>query len=78
MPFDPRFKLAALAAALSVLCATTTQADLSQPGPYAAGSTQVLITRPDSSVFSALLYYPATSAGTNTPLAPGLPIDVTS
>lgn len=52
-------------------CAATTQADLSEPGPYAAGSTQVLITRPDNTTFSALLYYPATSAGTNTPLAPG-------
>ncbi len=67
MKFDVKFLMVATAAACY---AAVANADLSQPGPYAAGSTQVLITRPDNSTFSALLYYPATSAGTNTPLAP--------
>jgi len=67
MKFDLKFLLVATAAAC---WAASAQADLSQPGPYAAGSTQVLITRPDNTTFSALLYYPATTAGTNTPLAP--------
>lgn len=41
--------------------------DLSQPGPYAAGERTVTVTRTDGSTFSALLYYPATSAGANAP-----------
>lgn len=41
--------------------------DLSDPGPYQAGWQQVTITRPDSTTFTALLFYPATTAGQNAP-----------
>ncbi|MCL4220712.1 MAG: dienelactone hydrolase family protein [Phycisphaerales bacterium] len=42
--------------------------DLSQPGPFAAGFRQVSVSRPDTSTFTARLFYPATSAGQNAPL----------
>lgn len=38
---------------------------LSQPGPYAAGWRSVTITRPNSSTFTARLYYPAAANGQN-------------
>ncbi|MBN1852903.1 MAG: hypothetical protein JW829_09270, partial [Pirellulales bacterium] len=44
--------------------------DLSQPGPFAAGSTTVTITRSDSSTLSALMYYPAITSGVDVPLDP--------
>ncbi len=44
--------------------------DLSTPGPYLAGMTTLTITRPDSTTFDALLYYPATSAGIDAPPDP--------
>lgn len=43
--------------------------DLSLPGQYAAGTSTVTVTRPNGSTFSALLYYPSSTAGANTPLA---------
>jgi predicted dienelactone hydrolase len=71
MKLDHRLTTAVLATAVCINYPTSVEADLSQPGPYAAGSTQVLITRPDNTTFSALVYYPATTAGTNTPVASG-------
>ncbi len=64
-----------LALALTVALAVPLRAqDLSAPGPYAAGQRVVTVTRPGGSTFSALLYYPATSAGANAPLdASGVP-----
>lgn len=44
--------------------------DLSAPGPYGAGKTELTVTRPDSSTFTAVLYYPATSTGDGTPYDP--------
>lgn len=41
--------------------------DLSQPGPYAAGSMAVTVSRPNGTTFGATLHYPATSAGANAP-----------
>ena len=35
------------------------------PGPYLAGWRRVSVTRPDSSTFNALLFYPASSPGEN-------------
>lgn len=43
--------------------------DLSEPGPFSAGSATVTITRPDASTFTALFYYPSTTGG------PGAPLD---
>lgn len=43
--------------------------DLANPGPYAAGFRRVTVVRPNSSTFTALLYYPAASAGENAPIA---------
>lgn len=44
------------------------------PGPYAAGWRRVTVTRPSSTTFNAVLWYPALAAGQNTPLAePGVP-----
>jgi predicted dienelactone hydrolase len=41
----------------------TAVADLAAPGPYGAGWTEVTVTRPDNSTFTAVLCYPATSTG---------------
>jgi len=41
--------------------------DLSKPGPYAAGSMAVTVSRPNGTTFGATLHYPATSAGANAP-----------
>jgi len=41
--------------------------DLSGPGPYAAGYITVTVTRPDSSTFASLLFYPATAGGEGAP-----------
>lgn len=42
--------------------------DYSLPGPYAAGWRSVTVTRPNSSTFTARLYYPGTTPGQNAPL----------
>lgn len=44
--------------------------DRAQPGRYLAGWRTVTITRPNSTTFTARLYYPATQAGQETPLDP--------
>ncbi len=49
---------------------TTYAQDLSLPGPHGAGKRTVVVTRPNATTFSALLYYPATSTGANTPFDP--------
>jgi predicted dienelactone hydrolase len=54
--------------------ATPVPPDLSAPGPHYAGWRQVEITRTNGSTFSALLFYPATSAGEDAPYdGPGAP-----
>jgi dienelactone hydrolase len=53
------------------LSAATAHADLANPGPYPAGWRQVTITRANNTTFTARLFYPATSAGQNTPLNRG-------
>jgi hypothetical protein len=40
-----------------------TRADLSEDGPFPVGTSTVTVTRPGGSTFTALLYYPAESAG---------------
>lgn len=51
-----------------VLGTTATLAqDLALPGPHGAGKRTVTVTRPGGSTFSALLYYPATTTGSDTP-----------
>lgn len=40
---------------------------LDEPGQYEAGWQQVSVIRPNNSVFTALLFYPATEAGENVP-----------
>jgi dienelactone hydrolase len=42
-------------------------ADASAPGPFEAGRTRVTVERPNGEEFTALLYYPATQAGNDTP-----------
>lgn len=42
-------------------------ASLDIPGPYKVGIRTVTITRSDNTTFDTLLYYPANSAGNNTP-----------
>jgi predicted dienelactone hydrolase len=42
-------------------------ASLDTPGPYKVGVKAVTLTRSDNTTFDTLLYYPATSAGNNTP-----------
>lgn len=61
-----------LLSSLAILAAFvgSARADLSAPGPYAAGSTSVTVTRSNGSTFSAVLHYPATQAGANAPLDP--------
>ncbi|MCW5775860.1 MAG: dienelactone hydrolase family protein [Phycisphaeraceae bacterium] len=44
--------------------------DAGAPGPYPAGRTRVTVTRPDTTTFTALLYYPATAPGNGTPFDP--------
>ncbi len=44
--------------------------DFSNAGPYAPGWIEIDITRPNSSSFKALFYYPAETAGENTALDP--------
>jgi predicted dienelactone hydrolase len=41
--------------------------DLSTPGPFFPGVSTVTITRPDATTFTAKFYYPAKSAGNDTP-----------
>jgi predicted dienelactone hydrolase len=48
---------------LAVASSQLTSSDFSQQGPYNAGWTQVTVNRPNSSTFSAYLFYPATTRG---------------
>ncbi len=53
--------------------------DAGAPGPFPAGRTRVTVTRPDATTFTALLYYPSTAAGNNTPFDPsGAPYQAVS
>lgn len=52
---------------LSAGCVDAAAQDFSQPGPYAPGWTEVSVTRPGGGSFTAVLYYPATTAGEDTP-----------
>jgi predicted dienelactone hydrolase len=54
-------------------------ADASQPGPFAAGRRDLVVTRPNGSTFTATVHYPATTAGVNAPFdASGGPYPVLS
>ncbi|MFN0279520.1 MAG: alpha/beta hydrolase family protein [Pyrinomonadaceae bacterium] len=55
---------------VSVVSAVSQSTNYSQPGPYRAGYRTVTVTRPNSTTFTARLYYPALQAGQNTPLEP--------
>lgn len=44
---------------------TSQVSDPGLPGPYKVGFTRVKVTRPDSSQFDAMLYYPASANGRN-------------
>jgi predicted dienelactone hydrolase len=62
----PRSRLASALLA----CALTGFAqadDYASPGPFAAGRTDVTVTRPNGTSFLATLHYPALSAGVNAP-----------
>ena len=66
-------RLTSLVATLLVALLTLApplHADLSQPGPHQAGWTTVTVTRPNSTTFSAALYYPALATGVNAPYDP--------
>ncbi|HRJ50943.1 MAG TPA: hypothetical protein PKU91_10430, partial [Phycisphaerales bacterium] len=58
--------LLAVAACLPAIA----RGDLSAPGPFQPGYRTVTVTRPNNSTFSAVLFYPALSAGQNTPFDP--------
>lgn len=57
-------------AAIACVTACAAGQDLAQPGPFPAGVRTVTVTRPNTSTFSARLYYPALSAGANAPFDP--------
>ncbi|MEY2745626.1 MAG: hypothetical protein RL112_668 [Planctomycetota bacterium] len=63
-------RLFAACASLLAFAVAAAAQDLSAPGPHAVGERTVSVARPDGSTFNALFYYPATSAGPNTPLDP--------
>lgn len=46
-----------------LLAVASQAADLSRPGPFAVSETEVSVARPDSTLFPALLYYPAGAEG---------------
>ncbi len=54
--------LPAAAIALTLLVCTA-RGELSDPGPYGAGWTEVTVPRPGGGSFTALLFYPATGSG---------------
>ncbi len=64
------FVVATLAVWVAVVAFAQARADLSQPGPFFAGERSVTVRRQDNSTFTAVLYYPATAAGANTPVDP--------
>ncbi len=67
----------ALAATLAI--AGPAIAGASDPGPHAAGRREVTVSRPNGSTFDAVLHYPATEPGNNTPFDPsGGPYPVVS
>ncbi len=53
------------AAVLLAAAAEAAQADLADPGPYAAGWASVTVTRANGTTFTARLFYPAMTAGQN-------------
>jgi dienelactone hydrolase len=50
-----------------MLVPVPTQADFAAPGPYEVGVTTVSVPRPGGGAFDALLAYPATASGPDTP-----------
>ena len=58
----PKKVVLLLVAWSAMVCSPPAWADLSDPGPYQAGSTTVTVTRPDGSTFNAILFYPAATA----------------
>jgi len=63
-----RFRHVLTPVLIVTFCPLFCRGDLSEPGPFPVGSTTVTVTRPDSSTFSALFYYPATTGGPDAPL----------
>jgi len=60
----------ALGVALAALVAVPARADGTEsPGPFAVGSRSVTVTRANGSTFSAVVRYPAETAGASTPVA---------
>ncbi|MFO0873594.1 MAG: dienelactone hydrolase family protein [Phycisphaerales bacterium] len=63
-----------VAAIVAAALVSSALADLSQPGPFLAGTRTVTVPRPNGTTFNATLYYPATSAANNAPFdASGAP-----
>lgn len=57
--------------ACAAFCVTQAlAADLSQPGPFKAGTQTVTVTRPNGSSFQATLHYPATTEAVNAAFDP--------
>jgi dienelactone hydrolase len=62
--FSTRHCQAAIACGLALVLALPTGAvDLSQPGPHLAGWTEISVPRPGGGSFTAVFFYPATTAG---------------
>ena len=57
-----------LACGLLCVVSIACGADLADPGPFATGERQVTVMRPDTTTFTAQLFYPATVEGDDTPL----------
>ena len=55
--------LIAVLLASAAAIASPAAADLSEPGPFAAGRRSVTVTRPNGSTFTATLHYPALAPG---------------
>lgn len=67
------FSALALIVASFVACLTAASiaraaADFSAPGPFAVGTSEITLTRPDSTTFTSQIFYPATSAGVGAPV----------
>ena len=73
-PLTARTRLAIAATALACVLASVFDCQVragatDAPGPYAIGSRSVTVTRSNGSTFSAVVRYPAQSAGASTPFA---------
>ena len=56
-----------LATSFAMIGSPSARADLSAPGAYQAGYLTLTVARPDGSTFSAILFYPAATAGQSAP-----------